>query len=432
MEDKMRSLQIINPGILIRIYWKIDRESKFIDHWGQLSNIAEELACHLNLTKSPAADNTWENLNSRLQIIDPQVNDTLALDYTADGNNEESFWKEAKQRYRESLEAFFKDRLFRQSNSLNNQISPIGMTIVYQGIYNGPEELASLSGKEIVKTTHLESNVDISQRLPGGMLWLVQVPTAKNNDQSNDKLLNVTTAYLALSQNEEEEKMMVKYIYDNQFLYPDLIAHKAFVIQYEYRDTKRAVSGGMNLDDLIFSLKGTIQKIVYDRNRWVDESSSDLQDLAKYFDQLLEISLDLNYLETSVAQQDSNFSYLPEDIRRLKIWEWQFNRIRNYHQEIKLKSEHCQQLLNSASQAVDIFQARIDKNKEIREKKENHFFTLIGLTFAISQLITYETLGDLLVEFKLNGGPVFIFIIQLLLILIITIIIYNIINRLSR
>ena len=194
MEDKMRSLQIINPGILIRIYWKIDRENKFIDHWGQLSNIAEELACHLNLTKSAVTDNTWENLNSRLQIIDPQVNDTLALDYTADGNNEESFWKEAKQRYRESLEAS-KDGLFQQSNLLDKQISPIGMTIVYQGIYNGPEELASLSGKEIVKTTHLEGNVDISQRLPGGMLWLVQVPTAKNNDQSNDKLLNVTTAY---------------------------------------------------------------------------------------------------------------------------------------------------------------------------------------------------------------------------------------------
>ncbi len=417
MDAMTRTPRESNPGILIRIYWKIDRENNFREHWLLLKTIAEDLAGRLNLGKFVSIDSKWEGSNSSLSIHDPHVNDTLIMDYTADGRNEEKFWLITKNQFINSLSHI-------SASTSDNQIYPIGITFVFQAIYDNSVDLENVSGREVIRSHGFESNVEILQEVPGGKLWLVQVPVAN----LEDKQFLPTTSYLALSLNEMDEQKLARYLFDAQFLQPDLISQKAFSIQYQYR----AIRKRRNLDNLIYALKDTIKNIVYNKGNWSDESSTDLQELAKYFDQLLEISLDLNYYATSIAQQESNFLYLPREIRHLEIWEWQLNRIKSYHQELKLKSEQCQQLLSSANQAVDIFQARIDKNKEIREKKESSLFTVIGLAFAISQLFTYDTISDLLHQVSINLKPFWIFKIQIFVILLSTCLIKLLINKLSK
>lgn len=413
MNATTRTARVINPGLLIRIYWKIDRENTFSEHWSLLETIAKDLAVQLNLD-SINADFIWESQNSRLLITDPQINDTLVIDYIADGDDEENLWIKTKEKF---IELLFQTQ---------KQISPISITIVYQAICNGLSELKNVSGREIIRSYGLESNFnfEISQEVPGGKLWLVQVPVAN----IEDKQFLPITSYLALSLDGTDEQDLTKYLFDTQFFKPDLISSKAFSVQYQYR----AIRKSRKLDELIDALQETIKNIVYNNENWSDESSNDLQELAKYFDQLLEISLDLSYYATSIAQQESNFLYLPREIRHLEIWEWQLNRIKSYHQEIRLKNEQCQQLLSSANQAVDIFQARIDKSREFREKKESLLFTIIGLAFAISQLFTYETVSNLLHQVSMYFEPSRVFIIQVLIIILFTCIIYILINKLSK
>lgn len=388
-----------NPALLARFYLKND--------FGVTRSFACALAQELGLTAIQPDDPAWTNPEetARLWVNELDQGEPLIIVYYAEGVEAAAFWREEMLRLRQALQHARADCA---------GLLPVGMTIVCQAVAPGGVDLEAVSGKAVATACGLaHAGADhLAQEIPGGRMWLLSAPVFRGSQWTDSEM-----TYLALCQ-EAGEEAQGEYFGDKKFIRPDLITHKVYNIDYNYRYLRQQ----KKLDDLLRMLKRNTKDIIWDGNRLSSQTSDRLQELAETYDKLLEISLDLHDFTIQLLQQKWNFSYLVKQEAGDAIWHFHQSRIENYHQELELKSAQTQRLLDSAGQAVNIAQARIEKaeaerqqRQEQRRKRQETLFTFIGAALAVPQLLTYEVLEQVLLQYGLQWQPASIFTLQIVI-----------------
>ena len=388
--------KIGEPAILYRLYCEKDVE-KAQQLCAYLAEILVLDCSHERLT--------WSHPQKELQLClkDLDLNDTLVIEIIWNAKQEDQFWQAATKTLHSAIQDLFMEM---DSRSNNEAVLVIrGMTLLYQATVNPDVAFNSIVCTEIMNETSLPyCNPGYFQTIPGGRLWLLSVPQGEHKE----------FVYLSLCIIAGEEKLWEE-LWNLMFIQKDLIVHKAFQCGRNYR----RIIEYKDVDNSIASLTDSTKQILDEVDVLSHEHNIRLAKLARDYDTLLEVSLELEIQQTSLAQQQSNFSYLVGERPDKPIDNYLTQRITRFHHEVALKAEQCRHLLNGAEKATHIAQTRINEVKEQRQRRQEIWFAFLGIALAVPQILTYETVERLLNYIGIYFKSPVILSVQIILTLII-------------
>jgi hypothetical protein len=402
------------PTLLIRIYCKNTLD--------EVRTFAERMAALLGLAASDGDGASWsaEDGNADLALKDADTGDTVMLDCVASGSAFDGFWPSALARLWDAYE---------QARGEGDGPNVLGRSVVYHAVANAETLLEALWSDAVLAQAGLpRTGLSVSQEIPGGRLWLVKVPVfredrdlkgepktgyhialtspgGENGDLEDEP---ITVRYIALA-TPDGESSQAEYLWGLPFFRPDLYTHKAYTIAHNYRHLLQRLGvedeqGVRGIDPLLNELRDEIKNVIGARDVLSKRVADELDDLARHYERLLEASLKLQEMYTSLRQQRWSFDYHFQQSPQGEVWEWHRRRIESYYQEIEIKSEQCRNTLEAANQAVHIAEARIERLKEARRQRQEDLITFIGLVFAVPQLVTDEMLARVVSQFEWGWG----------------------------
>jgi hypothetical protein len=390
--------KIVEPAILYRLYLENVNEK------------AQKFSLKLSETlglQPFGDDRTWKHPQEdfQLKLLDPDLNDTLLVEIIWNAERDNHFWEKGSEPLHTAIQGLF------NCLDANREDDPMlvirGMTLFFQAKVSPDLDLNSIQCNEIMEETGLSyCHPGYSQTISGGRLWLLSVPQGELKK----------FVYLSLS-TEEGEAEFWEELWDKKFIQKDLIVHKAFQCGRNYQ----RILEQQNVDNSIGSLTDSTKQVLDETDILSDAQSKQLANLARDYDTLLEASLELEIQNTSLAQQKSNYMYLVGQQPTNSIDNFLSQRITRFHHEVILKAEQCRHLLNGAEKATHIAQTRINEVKEQRRQRQEVWFAFLGITLAVPQILTYETVERLLNHFGIHSNTLMILTIQVVVTLIIAI-----------
>jgi hypothetical protein len=304
-----------------------------------------------SLTPSRYADQEGKTL---LRSFDPPTDSAHGITVTqlalnADGPVEAA-WREMRQR----LEAALGD-----ADGLNGVL---GYSLIYQA-----ELMPGCAAEDAFATlgpTARRLHPDLPDPLPGaqalasagapgGRLWLMSIPLQGDGIQAG-------TVYLALSEPRATERLVREALYNPvaPLLTVDLIAHKGYyqIRQYRLGNLDQAYLGQLDkLQDRTDEVLGSLSQAAV--------KSGELGQLAGEYRLLARAIMRLDELRLAVSGELFNLGWWRQRLRHDDIVEFHHSHLDSSSRELELLVDRGQRPLETAKTAVDMVQARLDKQQ---------------------------------------------------------------------
>ena len=222
--------------------------------------------------------------------------------------------------------------------------------------------------------------------MPGGRIWLIDIPVQGDG-------LQAATVYLALSQPNTNNRLVREVLYNPvaALLMADLVAHKGYHQMRQYR-----------LGDLDEQYRQKMKKLLdrtdalLDNLTRVSEAAQQLDDLAGEYGLLVSAVAHLNQLRVSLVRQEFNFNWWRKQAGGGDVLEFHQHYLEGASQEIELLVTEGQHPLEAARTAVEMIQARLDKEQERKQQRIETILTAAATALSILVLIDKEAARALL------------------------------------
>ena len=347
---------------------------------GRMEPVANQLVGALELT--PRVANEWfsSETETYLSRFDPpQAHDTAVVQLALN----------APGQVRDAWETMRK----RLANVLDDAAlqGTWGYTLVYQAeLASGPALDELVVDEMLPAPWRLDSTPGIAPRslaslqVPGGRLWLMDVPIRGDG-------LQASTVYVALGPSDADNRLVSEVLLGQagRVLMPDLNAHKGYHHRRRYR-------GGFH--DRYREKKRATQETtsrVLEELRQERDATDELDELARDYGQLVNATIDLSDLHFALARNLTNY-----DLWRIQDGAVAFEFHRRHMdaalQDMELLQSEGQKTLEPAATAVDMMQAQLDKVQERRRQGTETLLAVLGVALAVPQLVDREAAGALL------------------------------------
>ena len=284
-----------------------------------------------------------------------------------------------------------------------------GLTLVYQAILTGavpdPEQALQQINPLVwrlppgVDYAHPLARVDV----PGGMLWLLDLPLADASPSVDPSHRDKTTSdlpltiYAALVTPDQNDALVKQYLCgpDAALLIPDLIAHKAYfhIRQYRRPDWLRRYTQQVTMlrTRAVALLEHTSPVASVGR-------ATRLNDLKHAAMTLLQITALLDTLHVRLQEQRTNATIWVPRQPLGKVQAYHQQRLDLALQELPLRIAQGRTTLEVAHTAVTILQAEHEQREQQREQTMATWLAVAGVVLAVPQLLTAEVATVVILE----------------------------------
>ncbi len=366
---------------------------------GGIKRVREQLIDKLDLTPHDNRGEQWVNLSKEKEPIllrrinPPAAVDTrvvqLALNRVGEGVGEvKSGWVAMRQQLERIL-----DNLVVSSTDDLQEIW--GYSLIYQ---------AALQGDTLPDTSHpaLRELVDDAQRLhvtgvvnvpilaqtdiEGGRLWLTDVPLERDG-------VEAATVYVALVPTDKQNDLIEKVLFgaNASLLMPDLIAHKGYQQRRQYRQGNSGKKYEQSAKDLLRTAGETL------RVAQAGHNPHDIKQLQLDYKAFLPVLPIFRELRLSLARQEHNFQRWQARINGGDILDFHHEHLENALRELELLVMKGEDTQKAVETTLNLLQSNLEKREQERQQSLQNWLAIIGVAFAVPQLITPDVAERLLI-----------------------------------
>ena len=208
--------------------------------------------------------------------------------------------------------------------------------------------------------------------IPSGHGWLLQ--SAENDKQT-------ITLFLSKKGNDALSDWIMRP--SQQFLRGDAIAHRGYVEHRAYQQLKPT------LHIPITVLQNGLQPLLR------GQTDDQLATVGRQYEQALGLLPQLDYVRQGLEIPQRNLVMLGKNSAEW-LWSHHRQRLAVSQAEADYSAETLRSIMDSASTAIALVQARLDEQQAKREGKRDLWLALVGLSFAIPAIFDREILAVIL------------------------------------
>lgn len=429
---------IQKPGLIVRIFFSHIERSSDINTLSCV-DLAEMLSTKFNIPKNEYYSDTWNSssmwitVNRKGDFHDTDIFTWVINEDYQPGLN----W--------EKLSKIVGDVLLPLEKT--NLLKTIywGISLIYNGTLSdfpmeGEIDIHSVLNQNLFLGDTDRKPEDLARnKIPGGLMWLTAI-------SSKDHSFRNPNIYFYLYR-DQEENVSARFILDDMFTSLDLVAQKAYYEKIDYNQLKNK-GYDLSLRELKECTKNLLNKELHSEQNGdekkkekageksrIQEITQKIKDLAEKYDKVLDTSINIVGLKTSMLYQRLNIESLisldPDPTNH--IWNFHHRHIIAYSREMEIQVNQTEQYLQSAEQAVNIADSEVEQEKEMISQRYQQILTIIGTLLAAPELIQLDTIERVLEYYQIHiYNPLWIFGFQIVIIIILVMIALYLLNFFSK
>jgi len=336
------------------------------------------------------ATNQWRNPNTKTFLHcynfgGPANYDTTIVQLALNAQDTHKVAYQAWTELRDQLKAILDDAILKGT---------LGYSLIYQATTNATnDEFTGLTWHTLLpidKSTEPAKNskmlhLSFSQalqplaetKMQGGRLWLVNIPFKHKETLAEG--LQAAAIYVAVSPKDKNDPFLKDVLYGPKasLLMPDLIAHKGFHQIRQYKTIE-----GQYSDKVSERLRKSLKDIVSERQE-KEQQKAALKKLHEDCLMLREWVTQIEALNISLKIQLFNYRLQQKWPTDNKVLQFHYAHLEISSEEMKLKIEEGQSVLQSADTAVRIIQSKLEIQRQEQwgwiETQRNRIETILAI-----------------------------------------------------
>ncbi len=276
-----------------------------------------------------------------------------------------------------------------------------GYTLVYQAVLaegTTPEEALQVLHPVLRSdgTPELRPAPLAQTAVPGGMLWLLDIPM----DGEGRMAASVYAALVDAAHNDD----LVRQVLCGPgaaLLMPDLIAHKAY---YHIRQYHRP-AWISRYKQQVAALRNSSQAILKRQTRRPDPHDTAFASLKQTYADLLNATSLLETLRIILHEQQANYDGWPPAMNLGEVHAYHRQHMTHAAAYLHLLVESGRTTLEVARTAVEIVQTELEQMEERRMQNVAVVLAVAGTVLALPQLVTWEVACGVLVQWEMVTLP---------------------------
>lgn len=358
---------------------------------GGIKTVRERLIDELDLTPHDNRGEQWVNLSQQeepilLRRIDPPAAyDTrvvqLALNRVGEGVGKvKSGWVAMRQQVELILNEQHLQEIW-------------GYSLIYQAALQGDTlpDTSNPALRELVDDTqrlHVGEMVNVpifaQADIEGGRLWLTDVPLERDG-------VEAATVYVALVPTDKQDDLIEEVLFgaNASLLMPDLIAHKGYQQRRQYRQGNNEKKYERSAKNLLRTAGETLAQ--------TGPNPHQLKQLQLDYKAFLPVLPIFRELHLSLARQEHNFQRWQARINGGEILDFHHEHLENALRELELLVMRGEDTQKAVETTLHLLQSNLEKREQERQQSLQNWLAIIGVAFAVPQLITPKVAERLLI-----------------------------------
>lgn len=222
-----------------------------------------------------------------------------------------------------------------------------------------------------------------------GRIWLLDIPL-------KGRELQVATVYVALNPHSANKQFVAGALYGPSaaLLMPELIAHKSYHQTRQYW----GVTAEMAYSDKLNHMRTTTVNLL--ERPQSRQAVNQFEPLSEHSRIVIGGIAKLDALRISLRKQLYNYKRWEKQATEGDILAFHHSQISTIFEELSLKVEEGQTVLQATDTAINIIQTRLNKREETWHQVIGLIFAVLGVALAVPQLIDREIAAALLTWYQ--------------------------------